>query len=235
MPLLLAHQTPLMGIWKIEEPWQTMLERFENKALFEEDVHQIQSDKRKQEWLAVRLLVKHLTGSELLIEYGENGAPFLLYSYYNISISHTTGYAAVILSKSPRPGIDIEYRSERAWKLRERFMSEKELILPCEINLTRTSAIEPIWSSVPHESSSVANNPLSDDQATLATLCWCAKETVFKALHETEVDFINHLHIAPFTLYETGAFSLKETKTNQQNTYIVYYWITDDFVVTWIF
>jgi phosphopantetheinyl transferase len=203
MPLLFAQQSPVIGIWKITEPWQDMLELFSDKAILAEEVRQIQSDKRKQEWLAVRLLVKQLAGSEIPVCYKENGAPFLLNSLYNISISHTTGYAAVILSKNPHPGIDIEYRSERAWKLRQRFMGEEELTF-------------------------------LNGEATLATLCWCAKETAFKSLQASEVDFIDHLHISPFAFCEKGSFPLKETKTNQQNTYIIHYQTSESFIVTWI-
>ena len=227
MPLLLAHQSPTMGIWKITEPWQDMLELFENKAVYAEEIRQIQSDKRKQEWLAVRLLLKHLVGTELTVGYRENGTPFLINSPYHVSISHTKGYAAVILNRDAYPGIDIEYRSERAWKLRQRFMDEKELNMLASLN----------------DNSLPANDRLSRQitladrlsrQITLATVCWCAKETAFKALRETEVDFINHLHITPFALSEKGSFLLTETKTPDPKTFLIHYQVTEDYVLTMI-
>ena len=217
MPLLLARQSPVLGIWKITELWQDMLELFTDKALFADDVRLIQSDKRKQEWLAVRLLVKYLTSSEIPVRYRENGAPFLATFQLHISISHTKGYAAVILNGNPRPGIDIEYRSERAWKLRKRFMNENELQMITLLNNTNQSV----------------DGSALYKQITLATLCWCAKETVYKSLQETGVDFINHLHIVPFSLSEKGSFSLKETKTNQQKTYLIHYQTNEDFIITW--
>jgi phosphopantetheinyl transferase len=205
-----------MGIWKSTETWQNMLESFPNKEIYSHDVHKIQSDKRKQEWLAIRLLLKHLSGSEIPISYHENGAPFLHGYPYHISISHTVDYAAMILSKNPYPGIDIEYRSERAWKLRNKYMGEKEQEM----------------------FASLYNDQQTDDNkrfrhAELATVCWCAKETAYKALRKTEVDFIEHLHVLPFTLSEKGSFPLKETKTSKQEIFNIHYRITEDFIITW--
>ena len=202
MPVLTVNQSPVIGIWKIIEPWQDMLELFQNKAMYINDVLKILPDKRKCEWLAIRLLLRHITGTEMIIGYRTNGSPFLQNSHYNISISHTKGYAALILSSHSHPGIDIEYRSERALKLCMKYMSEKELD---QLKMS----------------------------STLATVCWCAKETVFKALQESEVDFIKHFHVAPFTLSEQGTLFLKETKTLEQTTYPIYYQVTDKFILTW--
>ena len=180
---------------------------FQNPTWVAEEVRCILSDSRKCERLAVRLLIRDLTGLEMKVCYKANGAPFLADSPLNISISHTKGFAAVFLSKLPHPGIDIEYQSERAWKLRTKFLNAKEQAF-------------------------VDQNPYSQ-QVLIATICWCAKETVYKSLQETEVDFIKHLHISPFTVSDTGSLLLKETKTSAQETYQIHYRITDDYILTW--
>lgn len=212
MPVYYAQQSPFLGIWKILEPWQDMLEMFQDKMLYADEVLKIKSEKRKCEWLAIRLLLKHLTGFEIPVGYKDNGSPFLIGSHFHISISHTKGYAALILSKNPNPGIDIEYRSERALKLCTKFLNRIELE---HLNLL-------------HQNHKPDLNP-----ETLATLCWCAKETVFKALQENEVDFIQHFHVAPFIFSAQGAVCLKETKTHRQETYPIHYQVTDEFVITW--
>ena len=216
MPLLKICQSPVMGIWKIEETWRDLLDLFQNKSLFTGDVLDIQSEKRKCEWLATRLLIKYLTGTERPVCYKENGSPFLHDSYYQISISHTKGYAAVILSRFDCPGIDIEYPSDRAWKVRARFMSAEELLL---------------FDSFPDNC--LADNEKKPSQSTLATLCWCLKETAFKALQESAVDFIKHLLIEPFTLSERGVVTLTEKKTSQQEAFAIHYQIADDYIITW--
>jgi len=216
MPLKYTKNSPVIGVWEIVEPWQDLLGLFQNKTKYDNDVRQIQSDKRKCEWLAVRLLVEKLSGAETSVCYRENGAPFLENSPFNISISHTKGFAAIILAQSDHPGIDIEYRSGRAMKLTSKYLSEEELNLFDSLPCNYTADYD-------------AHAP----QSTLATICWCAKETVYKALQVTDVDFIKHLHIAPFTLSEEGIISLKETKTTSQNTYPIHYQVTNGYILTW--
>ena len=198
MSLLLTNKSSVIGIRKITEPWQDILKCFQSKPY---GIDEIKSDKRKQEWLSVRSLLQQITGSETCIIYKENGTPVLKNSNYNISISHTIGYVAIILSENPNPGIDIEYHSGRAWKLRKKFLSEKELEM------------------------------FSGEQN--ATLCWCAKETAFKALQQTNVDFIEHLHIEPFTVSDKGILKLKETKTPQQQTFYIDYQINENYIIAW--
>ena len=214
MPLLLTYESPVMGIWEITESWQDMLESLRYNNDYSKETNKIQSDKRKQEWLAVRLLLKSLSGHETNIGYRDNGAPFLPDSPYHISISHTKGYAAILLSNNQNPGIDIEYRSERAWKLRKKFLSDKEA--------------DAFFS---HEYGN--NLGCIPDHADLATLCWCAKETAFKALQQAEVDFIEHLHILPFALSDEGFLTLKETKTPSKQTFIINYKIAENYIIAW--
>lgn len=70
--------------------------------------------------------LQELTGGSALIAYHPNGAPYLSGSSLHISISHTKGYAAVLLQDHPAAGIDIEYRSERVSRIRSRFMNPEE-------------------------------------------------------------------------------------------------------------
>ena len=208
MPLLYTNESPIMGIREIKESWQDMLGSFKHNDIYSEEVNKIQSYKRKQEWLAVRLLLEHLSGPETYINYHENGAPFLTGSSLHISISHTKGYVAVILSEDKNPGIDIEYRSERAWKLRKKYLSDNE----SKIFLSPNHAL---------------------NHADLATLCWCAKETAFKALQQPEVDFIEHLHILPFVFSDEGLLTLTETKTLRQQTFFINYKIAENCIIAW--
>jgi len=204
MSLLITNKSSLIGVLEITEPWQDLLRKFQHKP---PGIDEIKSDKRKQEWLSVRLLLQQIIGADAYIIYKENGTPVLNNSKYNISISHTTGYAAIILSENLNPGIDIEYHSERAWKLREKFLSEKELEI------------------------------FSGEQSLIfhrkATLCWCAKETAFKALQQTSVDFIEHLNIEPFIISDKGVLKLKENKTPQQQTFYINYQINENYIIAW--
>jgi phosphopantetheinyl transferase len=218
MPLLHKYETPLSGIWKITEPWQELLEALTNKEDYYSDVMKISSDKRKQEWLAVRLLLQHLSGSSVYIRYRGNGAPYLLGSACNISLSHTKGFVAIILSENKNPGIDIEYRSVRAWKLHKKYMNENERTM----TMPAADADNPAASVVTDVS-----------VADIATICWCAKETAFKALEATSVDFSEHFNIEPFGFSKEGSLILKEKRTEQCLRFRINYRITDEYILTW--
>ena len=241
MPILFTQKTPQIGIWKITETWQNMLEYFRGNEQYIREITDIHSDKRKQEWLAIRLLLQHLCGEEAYIAYHENGAPILQNSPYNISISHTKGFATIILSENDNPGIDIEHHSERAWKLREKYLGSDELAF-----ISLFSDNEQDINSTPQKNDKctesenctrkydrqIANTPPLKYK-NLATICWCAKETAYKVLQQTEVDFINHLHILPFILSDNGILTLKETKTSMQQTFYINYQINEDYIITW--
>ena len=214
MPVLNTYKSPLLGIWKISESWQILFDLLINKETYYPDLEKIQSEKRKQEWLAARLLLQHLTDGDTPIRYHKNGAPFLPDSEYRISISHTQGFAAVLLSKSSNPGIDIEYHSERAWRLRKKYMNEGELTF--------------ITSLCDHKNT--ANKTMAD-ATEIATLCWCAKETAYKALGETAVDFAKHLCIEPFSPAKEGILMLNERRTKQKLSFKIDYQITKDFIL----
>ena len=126
MPLLMKHTGPLWGIWKIEEPSEVLFALLQNRKEYLPQLELIRTEQRRREWLASRVLLQELTGGSALIAYHPNGAPYLSGSSLHISISHTKGYAAVLLQDHPAAGIDIEYRSERVSRIRSRFMIPKK-------------------------------------------------------------------------------------------------------------
>lgn len=118
-----------LGVWKITESADTLLsqlEKVESDTLCQE----YHSESRLLEIAATRVLLSHIIHRSAKIEYQPNGKPYLRDYPLNISISHTKGYAAVILSHSECPGIDVEYISDRVKRIRSRFVSDKEFIDP---------------------------------------------------------------------------------------------------------
>ncbi len=91
---------------------------------------------REAERFAVKSLLRKLLQVDVKIAHNEDGKP--LVEGYNISISHTQGWAAVILSKTYKVGIDIEYQSERIQKIAKRFLRADE-------PFTQTSDILYAW------------------------------------------------------------------------------------------
>lgn len=103
------------------------------------DLSAFHSPRRKRETLTEYLLLKELTEAfkeltddlkeptgdpRLVIRHNEDGAP--LVDGYHISLSHTEGWAAMILSETHKVGVDIEYVSERVNRVASRFIRRDE-------------------------------------------------------------------------------------------------------------
>ena len=170
MPLLYKTESPRIGIWKMDESAEelrAMLPEATWEELLALDGNpRLSSDARQKEWMTSRLLVKELIGQTCGITHDTSGAPRLADSSLHISISHTRGYAAIILSDMQRTGIDIEYTSDRVRKIRSRFLS-------------------------PEEESFI--DPQTDTQQLL--ICWCAKETLYKYARRRGLDLCRDLRL----------------------------------------
>ena len=114
------------------------------------------------------------------------------------------GYVAVLLGEpGKRVGIDIECYSERVRKVAHKFMREDE-----KKSLFKGTET---WSLLLH---------------------WSAKETMFKCMNASDVDFREHLHVMPFTPDEQGVFSAAEYRTAEKQIFQIYYYLFSDFVLT---
>lgn len=129
MPLFLNEEIfpdVRLGIWAISESsddfWALSPyvenSRSEFNALYK-------SEQRKCEVLAVRLLIKEIIGDNVQLLHQDNGKPYLS-SGMNISISHTRGFAVIIVSHSKQVSVDIEYFSNRIERIRSKFMRDDE-------------------------------------------------------------------------------------------------------------
>lgn len=120
-------ETTLLGIWKIEETIDYYLSELSHKEWLE-IVENTISVNRKKTLLATRLLLKHLVGSEKHICYLESGKPYLSDRTWNISISHTKDYVAIVVNKERNLGLDIEQRTDKVLRVEERFIGHGEYI-----------------------------------------------------------------------------------------------------------
>lgn len=120
----------LLGIWKIDETKEQLLSLWEDWQLIEEDVLKLHSEKRQMERLAVRVLLKELSGKETQLKYKPSGKVYISGNDYRISVSHTNGYAAVILSTKREVSIDIEQFSDKVKRISSKFISPDEYIDP---------------------------------------------------------------------------------------------------------
>lgn len=128
MPLLSVRNLApdvRLGIWKIEETVENFLSSSPQLiAVYRQEIAAYKSHTRQLEELVVYSLLWKMAGSPLTITHNAVGKPFV--NGWHISISHTKGYAAVIISPTVEVAIDIEYRSNRVNRVANRFIRSDE-------------------------------------------------------------------------------------------------------------
>lgn len=193
-----------VAIWKVDETVEQLCSMFRHFSIVEEGFIRLSAEKRKQEWLAVRVLLKEMLGEEKEIGYLPSGKPYLKDKSMHVSFSHTNGYVAVALHPTDEVGVDIEQYGTRVQRVASRFIREDEKV-------------------------SVA----SGDEIYGLLLHWSAKETMFKLMDEQAVDFIDHLHIQPFVLQKEGSFEAREYRSDKERRFLIHYDTHPDYVLTY--
>lgn len=192
-----------VGVWKVEETIGQLRSMFKDFSLYESDLQKFKAEKRQLEWLAVRVLLKELLGEEKVIDYLPSGKPFLKDRSACVSFSHTCGYVAVAVHPTKEVGIDIEQYGNRVGRLASRFVREDEM-----------------------------QSVRAGNEIYALLLHWSAKETMFKLMNQSDVDFLDHLHILPFILTESGEMEAVEYRTDLHQTFQISYYTHSDYVLT---
>lgn len=122
-----------LAIWHVEESEQRLRQMCYDIKINSNVLQQIEtyrSSSRRIEIYATYLLLYSMRPQyNLLIEHNTEGKPSL--EDCNISISHTKGYVAIMISKTNIVGVDIEYMSNRVEKVEAYFLRDNE----CATNL----------------------------------------------------------------------------------------------------
>lgn len=124
-----------LGLWQMDESVNGLLHSFPwMKRYLPELEKRFKSEVRQKEFLVARALLHEILvvmGISLQqmkgigeIEHDKNGKPLL--KGFRISISHTQGFVAVILSKEKVVGVDIEFYSDRVKKIASKFLRKDE-------------------------------------------------------------------------------------------------------------
>ena len=177
MPIFFQHQineTTRLGIWKIEETEDFFLGTV---PLQREVTH---PHKRLQH-LAGRFLLQFLYPGfpYELIEIADTRKPYLPNEQYQFSISHCADFAAAIVSKNQRVGVDIEVISDRIHRVAYKFLSQSEqnfLNRDDKLFLRQWGIEEKV-------------------ETEFLTLIWNAKESIFKWYGNGGVDFSQQIQL----------------------------------------
>ena len=197
MPLFYQHninETTKLAVWHILESEEYFLQWV---PLQKEITHW---HKRLQH-LAGRYLLQYLFPGfpYHLILIADTRKPYLPGEEFHFSISHCGDYAAVIVSKDKRVGVDIELITPKVEKIKHKFLNEIEL-LPLKTSVDRAEY-----------------NSLQQ-----LTLLWCCKEAVFKWYGNGAVDFRKDINLQPTFDIATGCMKGEFTKETRQSLNITF-------------
>ncbi len=203
MPIFFQQQineTTRMGVWKIEE----------TEEFFKDNVPQHRSvthPHKRLQHLAGRFLLQYLFPDfpYELIQIADTRKPFLPDEQYHFSISHCGDYAAAIVSRKYRVGVDVEMPVEKIIRITDKFLSEEERkIFNIQYQIFNTK---------------------------LATLLWSCKEAIFKWYGDGGVGFRKHIQLFNHQP-EKQTIDCFFSKTNSE--FSIRYHLFDDVVLAWV-
>lgn len=154
-----------------------------------------------KQWLASRHSLQLLFQTSFAnFHKNTHGKLELADSQQQLSISHSDDYIAVVKA-SAAIGVDIQTFNPKLSRIASKFIA-KELL------------------------SQLQKSSLYQDYLHVY---WGIKEALFKAYGLGQVNFINHLHIHPFEIAQSGTTTAQISKPNFKATYHVFYEKTEDY------
>jgi phosphopantetheinyl transferase len=206
MPVVWQKSTEKYSVvvWKSIEEIADLLNNCSLSMDELDEWNSFQSDTRKREWLTVRNALQLLLPGESkqIIIYDKKGKPYL--SDRSISISHSNGFIAVMISNSGSIGIDIEEIHPRIEVISKKFLGAEEI--KYNFNKQKFEHLHVIWG---------------------------AKEVLYKIYAKGGVDFKKDLFVSPFVYSSKGKVHARITKEDMQKEFTVYYDKIDKYLLTW--
>ena len=142
-----------------------------------------------------------------LIEIADTRKPFLPDEQYHFSISHCGDYAAAIISKEQRTGIDIEIPVDKISRIMYKYLSAKE---------------HELFNLVPGGEDNTAIMNLEEP-----TLLWSAKEAVFNG----GVDFRREIQLKQ---QHEGTETIDCFFSKNETELVIHYRMFEELVLAWV-
>ncbi len=170
-----SYQNAQIIVAELEKSSSMMINDLRNFDEYQDEYQAFRTEKRQREFLGVRIALNLLLGKNVLVIYDENNKPRLSDDSFQISISHSGNYIAVIVHPDCAVGIDVESRTNKVLKVYTRFLNKDE------------------------------QTEFYDEHDTGAIeIAWSAKETLYKIIGREVMDFAKQLQLFPFELNESG-------------------------------
>ena len=194
-----------LGLWEITEDYETL---FRMTQLNDDDMRRLNTFKnihRKIESLSVRALLQQMTQPDARIVYNKHSRkPYLEDGSYNISVSHSLKYTAILLGKNKLVGIDLEFMSHNINRLSHKFINAQEVI---------------------------TDNPLL--RRTHLYIHWCAKEALYKICDKEDINFQENLIIKPFDIDVQGDIIGVVDNNSRHEEYRMHYQLENNYVLVY--
>ena len=177
-----------LAVWKIEEEEPFFIEKV--------PLHRsITHPHKRLQHLAGRYLLQALFPDFPigLIQIADTRKPFLEDEAFHFSISHCGDYAAVVVSKTKRVGIDIELVSEKIRRIEHKFVNEGEAKLLKEARKVI-------------DATGTLKEPPRNRQLIML---WSCKEAVFKWYGAGNVVFKKHMQVQDLTSNIADAYHVR--------------------------
>jgi phosphopantetheinyl transferase len=196
------NQDTRLAVWKIEEDESFFLQKVSLKR-------EIRHGNKRLQHLAGRYLLVDLFPDfpAELIEIADTRKPFLPDEQYHFSISHCGDFAAAIVSKTERVGIDVELLTPRVEKIKHKFLH------PDELQMVDHAII---------------------DRVQLLTLLWSAKEAMFKWWGRGDVDFSEVLRVWDMPVELEGKINTSFQKKELHIGLELDYRLMSDLTLCWV-
>jgi len=206
MPLvkhIRINETCQLALWKITEELDDLLIDVSLSHAEQDKLDSFGSLARKKEYVTTRVLLKKLLGGGIHIDNNKHGKPSLINSEFDISISHSKNYVGVMVGLDHDLALDIEYLSDRVFRIAKKFLSQEEL------------------------------DTISEDNKQLHIYQhWCAKECLIKLYGKKDVLLIKELKIHPF-LSNQSVFSGEVDRKDFSKKFDFQYETFDSYLMVW--
>lgn len=194
----------LIGVWQLTESSTDLIPCFSREEIADPAFLKYTHEKRKVEWLAIRVLIKQLIGTDFLISYTDSGKPILNhFKFKHLSISHSRDFAAVFMHEHLDVGLDIENINRNYKSIEKRYLSEEEL--------------------------AIVNRNIK-----LQCLYWCAKEAIFKMVADEGVEFKHQILISSFNPELENHFLARYRSESMEYIYQLHFQVFSENCMVWV-
>ncbi|HEY0041713.1 MAG TPA: 4'-phosphopantetheinyl transferase superfamily protein, partial [Flavisolibacter sp.] len=209
-----------LAVWKIEEEEDFFLQHVPLQR-------DITHPHKRLQHLAGRYLLQYLFPDFPinLIKIADTRKPYLEDEAYHFSISHCSSYAAAIVSKGKRVGVDIEVPSLKVEKIMHKFLHEEE-------EKEFRFKLQAVSGNV--EVDNHHDNPQPQTPNPKLTLLWSCKEAVFKWWSYGNVDFSEMIRLQPFDLKGSGVIQAQFLAPQKKIDLLLNYQLWEKLCLAWV-